>query len=77
MNLWIYGLHVDNHVESYAYWNSMTLFMYFLKVKSRPKSVHVYKYNFLMTIEYNFNWFEHGKKKNQTQYLFHLNLLSF
>lgn len=35
----------------------MTLFMYFLKVKSRPKSVHVYKYNFLMTIEYNFHSF--------------------
>lgn len=29
--------------------------MYFLKVKSRPKSV--YKYNFLMTPEYNFHSF--------------------
>lgn len=61
----------------------MTLFMYFLKVKSRPKSVHVYKYNFLMTIEYNFHSFllidlnMENNKKNQTQYLFHLNFLSF
>lgn len=35
----------------------MTLFMYFLKVKSRPKSVYTGKYNFLMTPEYNFHSF--------------------
>lgn len=31
--------------------------MYFLKVKSRPKSVYTGKYNFLMTPEYNFHSF--------------------
>lgn len=35
----------------------MILFMYFLKVKFRSKLVYVYKYNFLMIIEYNFYLF--------------------
>lgn len=48
--------------------------MYFLKVKSRPKSV--YKYDFLMTPEYNFHSFlvidlnmENIKKKSNSIFI--------